>query len=291
MTTLVVRFSSLGDLVLTGAVTGGLAPVRLWTHARYAEVAAALVGVEEVVAGAEARAEALSGVARIVDLHASLRSRRALVAAPAPVARVRRAGLRRRLRVWVKASPPARVIDRYAAAAGVPVGPRPWVRVPLGRPTHTLLLPGAAWATKRWPVGAWIALGRRLDGPLAVLGGPSEDALVRAIAEGIGPHATALAERGFHHTLATIGRARLAIGADSGLLHLCGAAGVPVVGIFGPTTADDGFWCHEGAAVERPLACRPCSRFGGSQCPMGDHACLADLSVDAVLRAARSVLP
>lgn len=291
MTTLVVRFSSLGDLVLAGAVTRSLGPVRLWTHARYADVARVLVGVEEVVADADDRAGALAGVTRVVDLQGSLRSRRALLGAGVPVDRLPRADLQRRLRVWFKRPPASRLIDRYAAAAGVAVGPRPWVQVPRSAPQTTVLLPGAAWATKRWPVERWIALGRSLAGPLVVLGGPNEGEIVTSVAEGIGPSVRALAERGFARTLSEVGRARLAIGADSGLLHLCAAAGVPVVGIFGPTTSVDGFWCHPGAVAEREdLSCRPCSRFGGDRCPMRDHACLEGLSVEAVRAAVGRVL-
>lgn len=287
MTTLVVRFSSLGDLVLAGAVTSALGPVRLWTHARYAEIGRALVGVTEVVADAGDRSGALAGVTRVVDLQGSLRSRRALLGSRTPVDRVPRAALQRRLRVWFKRPPAPRVVDRYARAAGVAVGPRPWVKVPPGPPETTVLLPGAAWATKRWPVARWVALGRVLEGPLVVMGGPEEAALVASVAAGIGPAARAVTEAGFTRTLAEVGRARLAVGSDSGLLHLCAAAGVPAVGIFGPTTSSDGFWCHSGAVAERSdLACRPCSRFGGERCPVGDHACLVGLSVEAVRAAA-----
>ena len=292
MTTLVVRFSSLGDLVLAGAVTASLGPVRLWTHARYAEVGRALVGVEQVVADARDRAGALSGVTRVVDLQGSLRSRRALLGVAAPVERVPRAALQRRLRVWFKRPPAPRVVDRYAQAAGVSLAPRPWVRVPRGPAETTVLLPGAAWATKRWPAARWIALGKRLEGPLVVLGGPGEADLVHTVASGIGATARSVSERGFSRTLTEVGRARLAIGSDSGLLHLCAAAGVPVVGVFGPTTAADGFWCHPGAVAERTdLGCRPCSRFGGEHCPVGDHACLAGLSVEAVHAAVQQASP
>ena len=45
----------------------------------------------------------------------------------------------------------------------------------------------------------------------------------------------------------------------------------PVVGLFGPTTSADGFFSYGGRAVELDLACRPCSRFGGPVCPVGDH--------------------
>ncbi len=72
-------------------------------------------------------------------------------------------------------------------------------------------------------------------------------------------------------------------------VHLCAAAGMPVVGLFGPTTSRDGFWVHRGEAVELDLSCRPCSRFGGPRCPVGDHACLREIDAARVLAAARSL--
>ena len=80
------------------------------------------------------------------------------------------------------------------------------------------------------------------------------------------------------------------VAGDTGLLHLGAALGLPVVGIFGPTTSADGFWCHAGQVVEAPLSCRPCSRFGGAVCPVGDHACMRDLSIDHVIAAIHRAL-
>ena len=67
MQTLVIRFSSLGDIVLAGSVTGALAPVTFLTHSRYADLAAALPGVTQVIRWGE---DAIEGpFSRIVDLH------------------------------------------------------------------------------------------------------------------------------------------------------------------------------------------------------------------------------
>jgi heptosyltransferase-2 len=123
---------------------------------------------------------------------------------------------------------------------------------------------------------------------VVVLGGPGEKALVDEIAAAI-PGAVAVADAPFDDVLRAIGRARVAVAGDTGLLHLCGAAGVPLVGLFGPTTSADGFWCHDGTVLETTLPCRPCSRHGREACPMRDHLCMQALGVDAVLSAARAL--
>jgi heptosyltransferase-2 len=280
VSTLVIRFSSFGDVVLAGAVTGALAPVTFLTLRRYVPLAAALQGVREALAWEDR--PALGGFDEVIDLHASWRSRRIRA-----TARVRRYDLRRRLRVAFKTRPAPRVIDRYAEAAGVAVAPKPWIAVD-GPRDALLLCPGSQHATKRWPPARFAALGRAWSGPVVVLGGPGEGVVVGDVAAAI-PGAVPVVDAPFPDVLAAVGRARVAVAGDTGLLHLCGAAGVPLVALFGPTTSADGFWCHDGTVLESELGCRPCSRHGGPACPVGDHRCLASLEVEAVLSAARAL--
>jgi heptosyltransferase II len=268
-------------VVLAGAVTKALGDVVFLTKPRWAEVAARMAGVRRVVQPGEP----LPPVGRVVDLQRSLSSWRARRGAGAPVRRVRRHDLRRRARVWAKlGAPPPSVVQRYADAAGVAPAAPPWIDVE-GPRDALLLCVGAAWATKRWPAARFTALGRAWDGPVHVLGGPRDGSLVRGIADGIGPRAHGLAEAGFAQTLARLGHGARAVGGDTGLTHLCLAAGIPTVGVFGPTTADDGFWHWDAPAVQRALPCRPCSRHGGERCPIGDHACLEGLPTEQVLAA------
>ena len=279
--TLVARLSSLGDVVLAGSVTAALGDVVFLTKPRWAPVARRLRGVREVVGPGDA----IPAVERVVDLQASLSSWRAIRGVDAPATRVERHDLRRRVRVWWKVgAPPPPVIARYAAAAGVSPAAPPWVEVE-GPGDALLLCIGAAWPTKRWPAARFIELGRSWQGPIIVLGGPADTATARTVAAGIGSRASVVAENGFQETLAALGRGARAVGGDTGLTHLCLAAGIPTVGVFGPTTPADGFWDWASPAVGLDLPCRPCSRHGGTQCPFGDHACLEDLPAQSVIDA------
>lgn len=269
MNTVVVRFSSFGDIVLCGAVTAALGDVSFLTLPRYAELAGKLRGVTTVLAPGDP----LPAGARVIDLHHNLRSLRIRADA-----RVDRQDWRRRARVWFKAPPADPVTVRYARAAGVtPVEP-PWLP-PVRQGDALVIAPGAAHANKRWPF--WRALAERWPGPVRAIGGPGDEALVAPFG--------GIAEAGLTRTLAALEGAAVLVAGDTGLLHLGAAVGLPVVGIFGPTTSIDGFFTHPaGRAVELPLACRPCGRFGGPVCPVGDHACLRALSVEAVLEACLS---
>lgn len=263
----ILRHSSLGDVVLAAAFTRAMAPVCFVTRPRYHELVRRFPGVVEVRAPGEALPPG-----PVYDLHNRLATRRH----PA-TRRLARWDWTRRARVWFKTAPAPPVLQRYGEVLGIPPAPTPWLE-PVRRGDTLLLVPGAAHATKRW--SGWEALARAWDGPVRALGGPGEEALVARIG--------GVAEAGFARTLQAMEGGAVLCAGDTGLLHLGAAVGLPVVGLFGPTTSADGFFSYGGHAVELPLSCRPCSRFGGPVCPMGDHLCLRGISVERVLAACRA---
>ena len=127
-----------------------------------------------------------------------------------------------------------------------------------------------------------MTLAGRWKGPVTFLGGPQDTRWLRKVIDQIGPQANFVAEEGFTQTFDAIRQGAIAVGNDTGLLHLCLAFGMPVITIFGPTTSADGFWHFHGEVIEKNLFCRPCSRYGSSQCPIGDHQCMTGISVDEV---------
>jgi len=261
---LVVRLSSLGDVVLAAAVTGALGEVGFVTDRRYHPLVTRFPGVVRAYAPDE-----VLPALPLYDLQHHWKTRRYRA-----TRRVERQDLRRRLRVWAKTAPADPVVERYGRCCGVRPAPPPWLPLAV-RGGALVLAPGAAHATKRWPW--WRELAAAWPGELRVVGGP-DDALVAELG--------GVPEAGFDRTLAAFEGARGVVAGDTGLLHLAAACGLPTVGLFGPTTSADGFWQPAyGRALELPLACRPCSRYGGATCPVGDHACLRGIPVDAVLAA------
>lgn len=292
---MVVRFSSLGDVVLAGAVTGALAPVVFVTARAWAGVARRLPGVVDVVDLAPG--EGVLSLARrvptgrLVDLHGSPRSRALAWALGRRAARVHGQRLRRRLRVCLKLGrPPTGVVQRYAKAAGVEPSPGPWIAIERRPEDLLVLVPCAAWATKRWPLEHHAALAAAWSGTVAVLAGPGDAAHVAGLEAMAGRPVQVVAERGFDGAFATLERARVVVGSDTGLLHLACAVGVPAVPLLGPTVAEDGFWVHGGHPLGRVLPCRPCALHGRDRCPLGDHACLRGLLPQAVAAHLRLVL-
>lgn len=106
------------------------------------------------------------------------------------------------------------------------------------------LAPTANWDGKIWPASSFVALGRllRQQGFVPVLFyGPGEDERSRAFpvlseiegAEDVG------GDRPIGEVAALLKRCALFVGNDSGLMHLAAAAGVPTLGLFGPSRASE----------------------------------------------------
>ena len=141
---------------------------------------------------------------------------------------------------------------------------------------YVLLAPGAAphRTGKRWPVAAYVALARAFAAEglrVAVVGGPGEREIGAEIAAT--PGAADLTDRTDLAQLAALGpRAALAVGNDTGPVHLLAAAGAPTLVLFGPES--DPALCAPRGRVVRVLRADP----------------LAALAPEEVLAAARNLL-
>lgn len=315
---LIVRFGSLGDVILTTpllrAIRAGHPDARITyvTKRAYAPVLASSPRVDRVVAlepGESVRSLTHrlrgEGYDHRLDLHASLRSLalRALLGGPWgtwPKRRVRRALA---LRGRGKRSAPVQPLpERYfAAARGLGVtpdgGPAEFWTTPedeararalVGSDGYVALCPGARHWNKRWPPAHWTALAGLLSaqGRVVVgIGTAGERALLEApgVLDGFGTSLGVAA--------ALLRRARVAAANDSGLMHLATAVGTPVVALFGPTSPALGYAPYRAPAVvlERGLPCRPCSAYGGPHCPLGHHQCMIGIDPAGVAAAVRSL--
>jgi ADP-heptose:LPS heptosyltransferase len=153
--------------------------------------------------------------------------------------------------------------------------PRPLAGVPKPRP-YAMLVPGASEKRpeKRWPVERFAELAAKLREQgldVVIIGGPQESALARIIQKSNG-QARDLTGRTDFAQIAVLGaRAALAVGNDTGPLHLIAAAGAPSVALF--------------SAASDPALCGPRGHVAVLQAEN-----LGEMSVDMVLRTAMSVM-
>lgn len=168
----------------------------------------------------------------------------------------------------------------------------------LDQKPFAVIAPGAAHATKRWPIQHWQALTDRLQqlgyGVVAV-GGPDDRALSDALAQSGEAGARLInvtGELSLQETGACLARAAVVVSGDTGVMHMASGVGTRVVALFGPTVEPFGFFPYTNRAtvLERDLSCRPCSAMGTERCPLGHHRCLEDILPDQVADAVQQLV-
>lgn len=300
---LVVRFSSLGDVILTTPLIRAIAEqhpeaaVTFVTRDSYAPLLRTNPYIKEVIGWPRNRPSAeLARELRgrkfdaAVDLQGSLRSLYLRLLVPAPWRSYSKGRLVRWARIWSGWSPkrPRLVAHRYFDAAG-DLGVKPDSYRPEVYPTVEdekvaarlvprgciALAPGASRASKRWPVAYWRSLADRLlaRGEVVVALGTQEERPLLCGGGVIEAYGLPLL-----NAAAVLQRAKVAVTNDSGAMHLAAAVGVPVVALFGPTAAAEFLPPRSRLKVlERFLPCRPCSSFGSTHCPLGHQRCMVEI--------------
>jgi lipopolysaccharide heptosyltransferase II len=154
-----------------------------------------------------------------------------------------------------------------------------------------LLLPGARWDNKRWPVANFIELVRRLraatDLPFAVLGGNEDRPLGEAIAgDNPGRCLDLTGQTSLWEMIEWLRRSRLIIANDTGPVHVAAALGKPLVALYGPTDPrSTGPYGMLGSAIQlTDLPCVPCFK---STCSYSmPLACLHGIGVELIFKKA-----
>jgi D,D-heptose 1,7-bisphosphate phosphatase len=324
---LVVRLGSLGDVVLTSAAVLNLklahpdSHLVFLTKERFAPLARLLTGVDEVVAlqgesSTRQFVETLRQLDRrnfdlVVDLHGNFRSylMRKLVAAGNTVSYPKR-----RLSRWLTTKhlqvvdDPPHTIDLYNSAlerAGIRTyAKRPIIHhqnlsalpAELSRlPNPVVIAPGAAHATKQWPIGKFLEVARGLierHHAHILWTAVAADRLSDVARQSLGADCTELIDLPIEQLAPVLAHAEVVISNDSGLMHLASAVGTPVLAIFGPTHPSLGFsprGLHD-SVIQVDEYCRPCSLHGKTPCYRTEQFCFTRIAPEMVLAAACQLL-
>ena len=326
---LCVRFSSIGDVLLTTPLVRALhrrhpdAELYFVTKRAMAPLVVENPNLTDVIALGPneritdlARRLRLLGPTHGLDLHGSLRSTALRWLVPSRWASYSKRKLARttliasKINLYGKHIP---VPERYFEAANhvgldvQPDGGAPefflapaarahmthWLaEVGLDRQPFAVLAPGAAHATKRWPVRHWRALSvqlQRLGYGVIAVGGPDDRPLGESLGAGV---VNTAGEFTLQETGACLARAAVAISGDTGVMHMATGVGTRVIALFGPTVELFGFFPYSKRAVvlQQDLGCRPCSAMGTERCPLGHHRCLEDVLPDQVAAAVQRLV-
>jgi ADP-heptose:LPS heptosyltransferase len=155
---------------------------------------------------------------------------------------------------------------------------------------------GAALNTKRYPLHKWKEVCSRLDHPIIIMGG-KDDAAAGAELEAIDPYKiyNACGKFRLNESADLVRRSKMVVTNDTGLMHIASAFRKPIISLWGNTIPEFGMYPYFGTLdqIQQPfdiletkgLSCRPCSKIGYSKCPRGHFKCMENIEVNTVLAA------
>lgn len=141
---------------------------------------------------------------------------------------------------------------------------------------------GAALNTKKLPVRKLKELCELINHPIILLGGPEDRTEGEEIAS-IDPIKiyNACGKFSLHESAHMVQLAKLVVTHDTGLMHIAAAFKKPIISIWGNTVPEFGmgpYYGNEKVKNEifemKQLGCRPCSKIGYRKCPKGHFKCM-----------------
>ncbi len=311
MKLLILRFSSIGDIVLTSPVLRCVkeqlkdAEIHVATKAGFADLVRFNPHVSKVHELGDDIGDLISRLkaerfGAVIDLHHNLRTARIKRALGVRAHSFPKLNIEKWLLVNLRIDrmPRIHIVDRYLSTVahlgvkndgkGLELFIPAEREVPLASlpPSHqsgyTAFAIGAAHATKRLPQHKLIELARLIDGPIVLVGGKEDQAVARMIGDAIGGRVfDATGRFDILGSASLIKTAKSVIAHDSGAMHIACAFNKPVVSVWGNTVPLFGMGPYQPLQPERAmmsevpdLSCRPCSKIGHDQCPKGHFHCM-----------------
>jgi len=141
---------------------------------------------------------------------------------------------------------------------------------------------GGQHATKRLPVERIIELCRQIDRPVLLLGGKEDRVVGDTVVQAIGGKLiyNACGQYSLNQSASLVQQAQLVFSHDTGLMHIAAALRKKVYAIWGNTVPEFGMYPYQTPYVnlqKEGLSCRPCSKIGYEKCPQGHFKCMREL--------------
>lgn len=315
MKILVIRLSSIGDIVLTTPVVRAIkeqlqdVELHFLTKKENELVVASNPHIDKIhfytpdglsALMQELKAEQFQAV---VDLQKSHRSRQVVRRLGVPHSTFHKYNFRKGLCVCLKLNflPDVHIVDRYFDAVldlGVLNDHKGLeFHVPENAAFDEDDLPmvfedgfvavvlGGQHATKRIPVSKVIEIGSILHKPIMLLGGKDVSNEGEEVVAALGGRAhNGCGKYSLYQSCSILDQADCVITGDTGLMHIAAALHKPIAVLWGNTIPEFGMYPYMPGQRELfrnfevcPLHCRPCSKLGHKRCPRKHFKCMNNI--------------
>lgn len=318
---LVIRFSSIGDIVLTTPVVRCLKTQRPDIELHYVTKASYrfLIADNPYIDKIHVLEESLWGLIGklrqekfdvIIDLHNNLRTLQLKTALGVESYSFNKLNWEKWLFVnlKVKAMPSVHIVDRYLDAVrklGIINDDRgldyfipykdiiepDWLPV-THQNGYVAYAIGGQHETKKLPLERMIELCQKISYPIVLLGGKEDADNGEAIEQALGKERVynACGKCNFNQSASLVQQSKLVFSHDTGLMHVAAAFKKKVYSIWGNTVPEFGMYPYQTNFVileNRQLDCRPCSKIGNKRCPKGHFKCMNELSLQFEIKELR----
>jgi ADP-heptose:LPS heptosyltransferase len=314
---LIIRFSSIGDIVLTTPVVRCLrkkypnAQIHFLTKVAFAPIVQANPNIDKVFAiekSTKSVVEKLKkeGYHHIIDLHKNLRSKKVIMALGVKATSFPKLNVEKFLMVKFKINrlPKIHIVDRYFEAVksfavnndkeGLDffIPEQEKIAAKNLPPQYNALVIGAAHKTKSLTTPQLIKIAKESILPVLLIGGKKEKEIANEIIKVVGENAiNTCGEYNLYQSASVIQQASCVITPDTGMMHIASAFNKKIISIWGNTIPAFGMYPYMPQQPNafkifevKELSCRPCSKIGYDECPKKHLKCILDIDVDGIVK-------
>lgn len=149
--------------------------------------------------------------------------------------------------------------------------------------THFIaLVIGGSYFTKKIPMNKLVEIIQQSKLPIVLLGGKEDRGEANQLTQKFPQIINTCGNLTINQSASIIQQAEWVISSDTGLMHIAAAFHKKIISVWGNTIPEFGMGPYlpnsENKIVEiKKLSCRPCSKLGYKKCPKGHFKCMNDL--------------
>jgi len=155
---------------------------------------------------------------------------------------------------------------------------------------YIALVTGSKQNTKQMPVEKILELCKKIEKPVLLLGGKEDVDKAKQVSDQLGNRVfNGCGTFNINQSASLAAQALAVITTDTGLMHIAAALRKKVISVWGNTVPDFGMFPYFPKGKENyhvieviGLKCRPCSKLGYKQCPKKHFRCMMDIDASKI---------
>jgi len=309
---LVVRFSSIGDIVLTTPVVRMLkkqlnAQVHYLTKSSYVSLLKNNPYIDSVYQIENSITEVIADLKKekydyVIDLHSNLRTQILKFRLGVPSKSFNKLNMEKFMLTNFKIDnmPEIHIVDRYLETVkhlGIKndnqgldffLSLADKIDISIFPKNYIVFVIGGQHATKILPNEKIISIIKKVNKPVLIVGGPEDFERGEQIIANTNNTINTCGKYSILQSASLVQQAKMIITHDTGMMHIAAAFQQKIYSVWGNTVPEFGMYPYleseQSKRIEvKGLNCRPCSKIGYDKCPKGHFKCMQEIDENLFL--------